>query len=63
MYSICIVQRFEPQGRCFINFLYYHYICVRMILPASGHAISCIIKVLLLLLLLFLRSARFRRTL
>ena len=26
MYSICIVQRFEPQGRRFINFLYYYYL-------------------------------------
>ena len=25
MYLIWIVQRFEPQGRRFINFLYYHY--------------------------------------
>ena len=25
MYSICIVQRFKPQGRRFIKFLYYYY--------------------------------------
>ena len=24
MYFICIIQRFEPQGRRFINFLYYY---------------------------------------
>ena len=26
MYLICIVQHFEPQGRHFINFLYYYYL-------------------------------------
>ena len=25
MYLICIVQRFKPKGRRFINSLYYHY--------------------------------------
>ena len=25
MYFICAVRRFEPQGRRFVNFLYYYY--------------------------------------
>ena len=38
MYSICIVQRFEPQGRCSINFLYYYYSKITRMFPShTGH--------------------------
>ena len=36
MYLICIVQRFEPQGRRFINFLYYHYYYFDLFVNAAG---------------------------